>query len=354
MPCHPERATPRAATPIPRLLPDLTAALSAVAARRDGRHPMYGEPPVTAETADVAREIFAADAVPAESMTITSGALDGIDRVLRSYLRPGDSIALEDPGWPSEYALAATLGLKRIPLGLDGAGPLPGDLAAALRSGARAVILTNRAQNPTGAAFGSERAARLRSVLSGYPNVLTVEDDYGFGFADAPFHSVRGATERWTVIRSVAKSHGPDLRLAMLAGDVVTVDRVRAQQQSGPGWVSRVLQETFVELQRRGQVSPERVGRRYAERRGALVSELARHGTTAHGRSGMNVWVPVTDEAGTVTRLLARGWATTPGARFRMSSGPGIRVTVSALTVDDMPPLASDIAEAVRPAAPNV
>ncbi|MGW4702730.1 aminotransferase class I/II-fold pyridoxal phosphate-dependent enzyme, partial [Streptomyces sp. NPDC004285] len=75
-----------------------------------------------------------------------------------------------------------------------------------------------------------------------------------------------------------------------------------------------------------------------------------RRGVEAHGRGGMNVWVPVTDETGAVARLLAAGWAVAPGARFRMDTGPAVRLTVSGLTVADVEALADAVARAAGPA----
>jgi DNA-binding transcriptional MocR family regulator len=85
----------------------------------------------------------------------------------------------------------------------------------------------------------------------------------------------------------------------------------------------------------------------YADRRAALITALADHGMTAHGRSGLNVWVPVPEETATVTGLLQRGWAVTAGERWRLRSGPGIRVTTAALPTDDAPAFASALAEVV-------
>ncbi|MFC4563580.1 aminotransferase class I/II-fold pyridoxal phosphate-dependent enzyme [Nocardiopsis mangrovi] len=340
--------------PDPRLLPDLGAALAAVARRRSGHHPLYGDPPVDPGLLEAAHEVFSADGVPADDLTVTAGALDGIERLLRSSLRPGDAVAVEDPGWPALYDMVAGLGLKRLGVPVDDDGMEPGGLTAALRAGARAVVLTSRAQNPTGAAVSAERAGLLRAALAHHPDVLTVEDDHGFGFTGQPFHGVHGAAERWAVVRSVAKGYGPDLRLAMVAGDASTVDRVRVLLQAGTGWISRVLQEAFVEVWRHGGIVPGEVARCYGERRGALIDRLAEAGVAARGRSGVNVWVPVADEAATVAALLARGWAVAPGRNFRLESAPGIRVTVSALEAGDMPRLAADIAAAARPAGPAV
>ncbi|WP_189537517.1 aminotransferase class I/II-fold pyridoxal phosphate-dependent enzyme [Streptomyces roseolilacinus] len=336
--------------PDPSLLPPLGPALAAAARREDARHVMYGEPPVDADFARLARAALDADGVPAGPVGVTSGALDAIERVLAAHLRPGDAVAVEDPGWGSVFDLVPALGLRVVPVGVDDEGPLPDDVERALRDdGARAVVVTDRAQNPTGAAVGAERAVRLREVLGRHRDVLLVEDDHGHGFVDAPLHPLGGVTDRWAFVRSVAKAYGPDVRVAAFTGDEVTVDRVLGRQRLGPGWVSGLLQRAVVHLWETGAVDREAVARSYGERRDALVRALAEHGVEAHGRSGMNVWVPVADETGVVTRLLQAGWAVSPGARFRLASPPGIRLTVSDLTGADIRPLAEAVAAATAP-----
>jgi len=68
-----------------------------------------------------------------------------------------------------------------------------------------------------------------------------------------------------------------------------------------------------------------------------LISELAGHGITATGTTGLNVWVRVADEATNTAALYQQGWAVAPGSRFRQASPPGIRITVSALDQDSIP-----------------
>ncbi|MFJ9769378.1 aminotransferase class I/II-fold pyridoxal phosphate-dependent enzyme [Streptomyces erythrochromogenes] len=335
------------------LLPALDGALAA-AARRHAQEPtLYGADPVAPDLARIARADFDADGVPPGPVAVASGALDAIERVLTAHLRPGDAVAVEDPGWGGSLDLVPALGLRVLPVAVDDEGPQADAVARALAAGARALVVTSRAQNPTGAAVGAQRAGELREVLARHPGVLLIEDDHGHGIVDLPVHPLGGVTRHWVTIRSTAKAYGPDLRLAVLTGDEVTLDRVRGRQRLGPGWVSRLLQHTVVELWTSRAVDRTAVARAYAERRDALVEALRERGVRAHGRTGLNVWVPVADETVVVTRLLAAGWAVAPGAVFRVEAGPGVRLTVSQLEAAEVPALADAVAAAVRPGVPG-
>ncbi|MFF2992983.1 aminotransferase class I/II-fold pyridoxal phosphate-dependent enzyme [Streptomyces sp. NPDC057950] len=332
------------------LLPGLAEAFAAAAGQSDRDPVLYGDAAVEPELLRLARADLDADGVPEGPVVVTSGSLDGIERVLAAHLKPGDVVAVEDPGWGSVFDLAPALGLRTVPVRVDDEGPLPDDVRRALEGGARALIVTDRAQNPTGAAVTATRARALRSVLARHPRTLLVEDDHGHRIVDLPLHPLAGVTDHWALVRSVAKAYGPDLRLAVLTGDAVTMDRVHGRQRLGPGWVSRLLQRAVAHLWASGAVDVPAVAAAYGRRRDALITALAERGIEAHGRSGMNVWIPVPDETGAVARLLHAGWAVAPGARFRMSAPPGIRITVSTLAPDDIGPLADAVASAAGPA----
>ena len=85
----------------------------------------------------------------------------------------------------------------------------------------------------------------------------------------------------------------------------------------------------------------------YTRNRELLRAALADRGVTSHGRSGLNIWIPVPDETVCITRLLSAGWAAAPGTRFRIASPPGMRITISGLSAGDIDALADAIAEAV-------
>ena len=247
--------------------------------------------------------------------------------------------------------LIRAMGLVPLPIPIDDRGPLAPGLTKAIAAGAAAVVVTPRAQNPTGAAFDGERARELRRVLARNPGLLVVEDDHQGPIAGVDGYSIAPGQRRWARVRSLAKALGPDIRLALIGGDEETLSRVQGRHAVGPGWVSEILQRLVVELMRQKRVRAGlvRATRIYSERRQGVIEELGRHGIAAIGRSGFNVWIPVPDEATVVAALLERRWSVAPGAPYRLESPPAIRVTTAALTRRDAEAFAADLAAVLAP-----
>lgn len=333
--------------PDPDLLPDLSPVLRRIEPPRQ----LYGEEPADPQLLELARVEFDRAGISAEDLAVVSGALDGIERALQAQLRPGDVVAVEDPGFAGLFALLRTLGLALRPVPVDAIGMIPSALADALEEGVDAVIVNPRGQNPTGASLDEERVAALRRVLDVAPEVMVIEDDHLGPVAGAPRLTLTAGRGRWVAARSLAKSLGPDLRLAVLAGDAHTVARVRGRQAVGPGWVSMLLQRTGAMLWADDAVAKrlEEAAAAYGERRDCFVAALAERGIQVEARGGVNVWVPVADETRVVQALHEQGWAVTAGAPFRLQSEPAIRVTTSTLQVDEAQALAVAIDEAMRP-----
>jgi len=327
--------------PDPQLLPSLAE----VFARLEPSHRLYGVAAKLPELEVLAGETFAADGLRGD-LAITGGAVDAIERALQTELRSGDRVVVEDPSWPRIADLVRALGLAIEPVPVDDRGLDPDLLDVALRRGARAVITTPRGQNPSSAATDPDRGRTLRAVHARYPDALVIEDDYVAGVGGADYVPVHSPDGRWTVVRSLSKVLGPDLRIALVVGDALTISRLEGRQRLSPGWISYILQQTAALLlthRATGRLLA-RAERTYTERRQALVAALAARGVAAAGHSGLGVWVPLEDEAAAVRELLVAGWAVGPGERFRLNSPPGIRITTATLEPDDAEVLAEAIA----------
>jgi DNA-binding transcriptional MocR family regulator len=330
--------------------PDLLPLLPARPARRPTR--MYAEAPVLPRLRRLAAGQLAADGIDAASLTVTGGALDGIERVLATWLTPSDRVIVEDPGHAVTFDLLAAMGYTVVPVPVDDLGIRPAELAGALARGAGALIVTPRAQAATGAAWDAGRAEAIAAVLRRHPSVGIIEDDHAGPVAGVPALSVCAGSsrDRWVTLRSVSKSLSPDLRVAVLAGDEATITRVAGRQALGTGWVSYQLQETVADMWADPSVTRalRTAAQVYAERRDALRSALDRHGITASGRSGFTCWVPVSDEDGVASSLAEAGWAVAPGQRFRIAAPPGVRISSARLEQADAASFAAEFARALR------
>jgi DNA-binding transcriptional MocR family regulator len=335
-------------SPDPRLLPALPELRPKAGAAVSPR--LYGDSPVAPRLAALASGRLAADGIDPANLAVVSGALDGVERILGAWLRPGDRVGVEDPGYPPLFDLLTALDLTAEPMTVDESGVRPEALARIVATGCRAVVFVPRAQSPTGAAWDTARAAELADVLASAPELLVVEDDHAAEVSGAPVVTIAAGRPRWAIVRSVSKSLGPDLRLAVVTGDAVTIARVEGRQALGTGWVSYLLQETVAELWEDPAVGVmlARAATAYADRREQLISALGAVGIPARGRSGLAIWVPVADETGTTSALLDRGWAVAPGERFRIASPPGIRIGVATLTDEEITRLAADLSGTLR------
>jgi DNA-binding transcriptional MocR family regulator len=94
----------------------------------------------------------------------------------------------------------------------------------------------------------------------------------------------------------------------------------------------------------------ERAEKAYNDRRNALLRELRARGIEAHGASGLNVWIPVREESAVVQSMMAAGWAVQAGERYRIATGPAIRITTAALSAADAARVATDLARILAPA----
>jgi DNA-binding transcriptional MocR family regulator len=328
--------------------PDLLPLLPARPARRSTR--MYAEAPVSPRLRQLAAGQLAADGIDAANLTVTGGTLDGIERILATWLTPSDRVIVEDPGHAVTFDLLAAMGYAVVPVPVDDLGIRPAELATALARGAGALILTPRAQAATGAAWNAGRAEAIAGVLRRYPSVGIIEDDHAGPVAGVPVFSVCGGAERWVTVRSASKSLGPDLRLAVLAGDEATITRVAGRQALGTGWVSYQLQEMVADMWADPSVARALTAAAdvYSGRRDALRAALQAHGVTPTGRSGFTCWVPVADEDGVASALAEAGWAVAPGQRFRIAAPPGVRISSARLDQADAAPFAAEFARALR------
>ena len=335
--------------PDPDLLPDATTALAQLTADEPV---LYGQPVIDPDLAKWAREVFAADLGEAE-LTVTAGSADAVQRLLADSLTIGDAVGFEQPCFLTTLQTAQAAGYRPVPMPVDDQGLTVDGLRSALEEGIRALVVTPRAHNPTGAVISAARARDLAALLSEYPHVLIVEDDH---FWQVSGHQYRSITPqghpRWALVRSVSKSLGPDLRVGIVGSDRLTAARLAAHIRSGAMWVSHLLQRLTYLLTSHPE-TPRQLAHaadEYARANADLVKQLAAKGIAATSADGVNAWINLeTPAAPIVTALAEYGWLVRDGAEFSLDDTDDamnhIRVTIHQLTAEQMSQFVADLAD---------
>ncbi|WP_345763031.1 aminotransferase class I/II-fold pyridoxal phosphate-dependent enzyme [Diaminobutyricibacter sp. McL0608] len=322
--------------------------------------PLYGSSPVSENLGAWVERHMVPDVEGECDLVVTHGAVDAVERLLGAYLTRGDLVAVEDPCFLSSIGTLRLNGFRTAAVLVDAEGMVPGALEAALRAGARAVICTPRAQNPTGASITAGRSHSLSAILEAFPDVLVIEDDHFSAISDAPYRRITPASSRrWALVRSVSKFLGPDLRVALVLSDPETSRRLGARLSSATTWVSHILQNAVATMLA-DQGTIQLLGKAratYSRRSSRLISELRRHGIEVAGPAdGLNVWIPLGGrEPRVVDALRARGWAVRAGSAFSVSDHPirAIRVTTAGMTEDEAARFANDLTGVLGTAAGN-
>jgi DNA-binding transcriptional MocR family regulator len=331
--------------PDPQRLPDLRRYLPQLALTPH----LYGDAAIEPRLAGWAHEWIGHDIDQPFDINLTSGAIDALERLLGALLLPGDGIVVEDPCFLSSINMLRYAGFQPRPVAVDDEGMNPEKLEAALRNGARAVILTPRAHNPTGCSLTPARAEALRAVLARYPQVLAIVDDHF-----APLSSVHWRNplpegiQRWALVRSMSKTLGPDLRLAIVASDPTTSAALRLRLNAGSQWVSHLLQElAFACLNDSAFASSLTASQRhYRQQNQRLAAALSRLGVGDYSPGdGLNFWLPLSVPSQPLALRLARaGWLVREGEAFGVKApAHGLRLSLGALTEAQIEKLAHDL-----------
>ncbi len=276
--------------------------------------------------------------VAIEELTVVSGSLDALDRVLEQVCAPGDRVIVEEPNFPPIFDLLDVHRLVAIPVSSDADGIEPASLAKALEMRPTALILQPRAQNPTGISMSVPRLIEVASLLSKITGLTVVEDDHSGMISVSPRTSLRHMIECDVVtIFGFSKSHGPDLRISAIAAPRELISRIVARRRLGPSWTSEILQRilarTLVDPAALQQVEQAKVT--YSARLGRLVESIGALGGTIPSKDGLNAWIPVNSELGVITDLARVGVVVAPGSAFYLEAPKQAHIRITTATLDD-------------------
>jgi 2-aminoadipate transaminase len=288
-------------------------------------------------------------ASPGDDLIITNGCQQALDLIGRVLLRPGDTVAVEDPIYTGLKNLLTGMGaqLCGVPVGPEGMDPA--QLERVLeRERPRFLVVTSNFQNPTGATLPlPARHAILDAARKA--GVPVIENDaYGeLRYQGEPLPALKqlDAHGGTVLLRSFSKVSFPGLRVGWAVGPKPLLDRLRIAKEAADLHTDQLSQAVLLEFAESGRLESHRARmlRAGSERLAATMEaclEFLPPGTRwTRPQGGMNVWVRLPEplDAGELlNRAQREGVAYLPGRYFAVSRlDPGaLRLSFAGLAPD--------------------
>ena len=139
-------------------------------------------------------------AVDAQRVLLTQGATQGLDIVVRTLLRPGDTMAVEQPCYANLFPILRLAQVRAVPVPRGAAGLDCVALERVARLHRPRLLFINTAlHNPTGTSLEAANAAEVLALAARH-DFHIVEDDVSRELLDGWSPSLAGLDGAWRVI----------------------------------------------------------------------------------------------------------------------------------------------------------
>ena len=219
------------------------------------------------------------------NLLITDGCQQSLDLISKAFVRPGDSVILENPTYPGAVSIfhGARARCLAVPvkthaepnreLGIDVEG-LEATLAA---NRVKLIVLTPDFQNPTGTSMSL--ASRRKVLELAARHQVPIVEDHIYARLHARERSLAqtiGSLRSRHSHRQLRKSGLPGLRVGWIVAPAAAIERLRLVKQTTDLHTDQLAQATLAEFLRRGLFSKHlaRMRKIYIARLDALDAAL--------------------------------------------------------------------------------
>ncbi len=232
-----------------------------------------------------------------EQIVVTAGSGDALEICARTLAGPGETVGLENPGYPPLLRFVESLGIEPLwlPVGEQGADlPRLGKKARP----PRLTVLTPSHQFPLGGAMTPQRRLAFVNWARATDGWL-LEDDYDseFRYAGQPIPALAGFDKhgRTIYVGSFSKLFSTSLRIGFIVAPAALIDPLRGMLGRFGIKASIAPQRALAAFMEEGEFYRHlrRMRRIYAERRRVMLDVLRRDfshlGTFQDHQAGMQV-----------------------------------------------------------------
>lgn len=170
-----------------------------------------------------------------ESILITSGAQQALHLVVQCLLRPGDSVAIEDPSYNFNLPIFKTAGIKPYYLSVDNEGINPNELLDLHKKHRIKMIFLNPSfQNPTGTLLNEKKIKTILDISSEHGIPVVEDDPYSLtSFTGKEVSTLKSLDVHGNVlyISSLSKIVASGLRIGWIIGPKPVIERLSDAKQ---------------------------------------------------------------------------------------------------------------------------
>jgi GntR family transcriptional regulator/MocR family aminotransferase len=274
-------------------------------------------------------------AIDESHLLVTRGTQGALAVIAHGLIRPGDVVAIENPGYPRARQVLSLTGATLIPIAVDAHGLCTEQLAAVAEvHRIRAVFVTPHHHFPTTVTLAPARRIRLLDLARQHRFAI-IEDDYDheFHYDGRPILPLASADSTGAVVYvgSLSKTLAPGLRLGYVVAARRVISHLIEYRSLLDTQGDQVLEGAVAELLEDGEVQRHvrRVRRIYHVRRDAmaalLTSELGSAVSVSVPVGGTALWVRVNadvDMQGWCRMAAAQGVIFETGNRFAFDDQP--------------------------------
>jgi GntR family transcriptional regulator/MocR family aminotransferase len=271
--------------------------------------------------------------------------------VAHTLVAPGDTVAVENPGYEAVWESFRHAGARLEPVPVDEHGICTDALEALCqRTSIKAVYVTPHHQFPTTVTLKACRRMHLINLSNRYKFAIVEDDydhDYHFGQRSVlPLASCERAANV-IYVGSLSKLVAPAVRLGYVAGPKPFIDSLATLRRNIDRQGDAVMEQAVAELLEEGQI--RRHARRalsvYRERRAWMTRCLDRYlgaSVTYHKpEGGLAFWIKFAPDfpLGELVRVvLTKGVQITPCGEYSFTGEPlhGLRLGYATLSLEEM------------------
>ena len=261
-------------------------------------------------------------------LVITSGAIEGLELVGKTFLDRGDLVVVEGPTYLGAIMAFRGFEAEIVAVPMDDDGMHVDELERRLADGVRPKLLYTIPdhQNPAGVSMTTERREALVALARRH-GFLTVEDVAyrELGFDDDALPSLWSLAPDVTVqLGTTSKTFFPGVRLGWAVGPAEISAQLVSAKQNTDQCAGALGQRLFEEYVRRGWIDEQLAASRALYRRKsermleALTRAMPPAATWTRPRGGFFSWLTLPDVDATelATRAVDRGVGIVPGTPF--------------------------------------